>query len=188
MTTEEMQSFLVGLEAKRDALNQAIESLRVVLGLEAGGSTPGVLGLPREITSTTFWGKTIPDATKLYLQMVNKKPQSTVQIADALLKGGMETNAKDFPATVQAMLRRFENQADDVIRVPSGEWALAEWFPDRPRRRKVKGKAEGGAEAEAEEATANGTPVKAAASKAAASKGTPTEPAPPSSPTAPSQP
>ncbi len=138
MSTEidDTVSFLAKLEARRDALNQAIDSLRAYISLEGGAAVAGIGGVPREITSTTFWGKTIPEATKIYLAMVNKRPQTTQQVADALIRGGMETNAKDFPGTVQAMLRRFENQTGEIIRVPSGEWALPEWFPDRPRKKK----------------------------------------------------
>ena len=126
---------LARMEAKLEALTRAVEAFRAYLGVSGGGVGSGS---PREITSTTFWGKTIPDAAKMFLGMVGKKPQSTQQIAEALLKGGMETNAKDFPGTVQAMLRRTESQTDEIIRVPSGEWALPDWFPDRPRKSKRK--------------------------------------------------
>ena len=143
---DEMVSLLAKLEAKRDALNQMIEGGRAYLAAEGAGAAG--IAIPREITATVFWHKTIPEATKIYLQMCNKKPQTTQQVADALLKGGMETNAKDFPATVNAMLRRTESQTDEIIRVPSGEWALPEWFPDRPRKKrssKDKGGGGGGA-------------------------------------------
>src|SRR5439155_1697215 len=122
---------------------------RAYLGAEGAGASSA--GVPREITATTFWGKTIPDATKIYLQMVSKRPQSTQQIAEALLKGGVETNAKDFHATVVAMLRRTESQTGDIIRVPNGDWALPEWFPDRPRKRKGSGKEKGGASSSGDE-------------------------------------
>lgn len=136
-TANEDMAFLAKLEAKRDALNQTIESYRAYLGLEGNDSIGSAgTGIPKGITSTTFWGKTIPDAAKIYLQMVRPRPQATAEIAEALLRGGMETKAKDFPATVLAMLRRTESQTDEIIRVPSGEWALPEWFPDRPRRKK----------------------------------------------------
>jgi hypothetical protein len=195
---DEMHGFLAKCEAKRDALNQLIESLRLFLGLEAGelvapGGTPA--GLPREITSTTFWNKKIPDAARLYLQMV-KKPQTTQQVADALVRGGMTTKATDFPATVMALLRRHENQTDDVIRIPSGEWALPEWYPDRPRKRKPsKGKSENGTadapEAEAATDAADGKKMEKAEKAEKPKKAdkpavTPTSDAP--SPSAPEQP
>lgn len=135
-TENDDAEILARMEFKLDALTRAVEAFRAYVGVSGGGSIGA--SATREITSTTFWGKTIPDATKLFLEMVGKKPQSTQQIADALLRGGMETNAKDFPATVQAMLRRTESQTDEIIRVPSGEWALPDWFPDRPRKSKRK--------------------------------------------------
>lgn len=146
---EEMRALLARLEAKREALNGIIDNLKIFLGLEEGGGAPagGGFGLPREVRSDSFLGRTIPDAAKMYLQIV-RRPQTTQQIADALQKGGMETKSANFLNTVQTILRRVENQGGDIVRIPSGEWGLGEWYPNLQRRRRGSGKGKDAAEAD----------------------------------------
>lgn len=126
---------LSDLIARRDLLNQAIASLEALaLGSSEGMSfvklaanvqNPGLHS--GEVPSGAFLGKSIPEATKLYLSIVKRK-QTTREISEALSKGGMETTSKNFEGIVGAGLNRAMNKAGEIVRVGRG-WALAAWYP-----------------------------------------------------------
>src|SRR6266852_4822406 len=111
MGVEQMDyaAIVADLEAKRNALDQTIAAFRAAHALGAlgqagefplppNGLVPSVFGPSTFVPSVTggevpagaFLGKSIPDATKLYLEIVKKK-QTSREIAQALHKGGMET-------------------------------------------------------------------------------------------------
>src|SRR5580704_9041499 len=111
-------AFLADLEAKRAVLEQAIASIRAVmasgaLAVSMGDSMPPMadsvsLGLHGgDVPVGAFLGKSIPEAAKLCLQIVKRKLTSR-EIADSLLKGGIETTAKtsSFPSIVHSILAR----------------------------------------------------------------------------------
>jgi hypothetical protein len=98
-----------------------------------------------EVPSGAFHGKSIPEAAKLYLSLVNKK-QSTREITDALLKGGMESTSKNFETTVAGGLYRVFNSTGEIVRV-KGAWGLAEWWPAGVRGSQEKGKGRKGKKA-----------------------------------------
>jgi hypothetical protein len=80
-----------------------------------------------EIPAGAFLGKSIPEAVKAYLSLVKKK-QTTREISEALVKGGMETSGKgSFETIVSSALYRVRNQGD-IVRV-KGAWGLSEWWP-----------------------------------------------------------
>lgn len=125
---------IADLKARRDDIDRIIADLeRFAAGTSGSGAV--VAQHVEQIRPDTFFGHTIPEAAKKYLGMTGRQTRSVEQIADSLLKGGMETNARDFVGTVKAMLRRYEERDGEVIRV-GGEWGLAEWYPNRPRRRR----------------------------------------------------
>jgi hypothetical protein len=132
-------AILADLEAKRATLDNAITSLRAVfasgaLGQASEGTTldfssPSVSGALHggEIPAGAFLGKSIPEAVRAYLSLVKKK-QTTREITDALVKGGMESSGKgSFESIVGAALYRVRSQGD-IVRV-KGAWGLAEWWP-----------------------------------------------------------
>ena len=132
-------AILADLEAKRATLDNAIASLRAVfasgaLGQASEGTTlnfsaPSVSGALHggEIPAGAFLGKSIPEAVKAYLSLVKRKA-TTREIAQALLKGGMETSGKgSFETIVGSALYRVRNQGD-IVRV-KGAWGLSEWWP-----------------------------------------------------------
>src|ERR1700747_306325 len=90
-------AILADLEAKKSALEQAIASFRQAMASGAlgqmteGGIVPslGTSFSGGEVPAGAFLGKSIPEAAKLYLEIVKKK-QTTREIAEALQKGGME--------------------------------------------------------------------------------------------------
>lgn len=80
----------------------------------------------------------IPKATALYLQTHKGEPAVTKEIAEALLRGGIRTTAKNFEATVYTLLR--ESTSPRFRRTPDGRgWWLADvplpneaWGPEGP--------------------------------------------------------
>jgi ribosomal protein S25 len=137
-------AFLADLEAKRAVLDAAISSLRAAMSAGAIGISEGTsyVNLAAtvvnpsihngEIPAGAFLRKSIPEAAKLYLSTVRKK-QTTKEIADALLEGGLETNAKDFEVTVGTGLYRVSKKTGEFVRLKDGAWGLAEWYPSTMR-------------------------------------------------------
>jgi hypothetical protein len=132
-------AILADLEGKKIALESAIASVRAAiaagtLGQSGDGMTYSAPGLPGaltggEVPAGAFLGKSIPDATKLYLEIVKKK-QTSKEIAEALLKGGMESTSKNFPSIVHAILdraRKAKNPA--LVKVDKSHWGLTGWWP-----------------------------------------------------------
>jgi hypothetical protein len=148
--TMDYGAFLADLEARRAALDNAITALKAWLSSAPGSSegmsyvklgttvmNPSIHG--GEVPSGAFLGKSIPEATKLYLSIVKQK-RSTREIADALRKGGMESTSNNFEGIVATGLHRASKNIGEIVRV-TGAWALAEWYPSGMRL--SKGKADG---------------------------------------------
>ena len=127
---------LADLEAKRDALNKAIDGLRSWLRLEsprviesanhAGSSNT-------DIPSDAFFNMRIPDAIFKYLSIVKGK-QSVKQIADALDQGGLKSLAKDAYNNIYTTLMRMSKSPEPIVVRVGADWALTEWYPRSPRR------------------------------------------------------
>ena len=132
-------AILGDLEAKRTALDTAIASVRAALAVgslgQSGDGTafvgPGLSNslTGGEVPDGAFLGKNIPDAAKLYLEIVKKK-QTSKEIALALLKGGMETASKDFPSIVHAILDRARKGNNPALVKIGTQWGLANWYPN----------------------------------------------------------
>jgi hypothetical protein len=133
------------LEAKRNALDQTIAAFRTALAIGALGQhsdlQPSNTLVPNgfgntfvssitggEVPAGAFLGKSIPDAAKLYLEIVKKK-QTSKEIADALQKGGMETNSKNFPQMVHSVLDRASKADSGIVKLDRSHWGLATWYP-----------------------------------------------------------
>jgi hypothetical protein len=147
-------AILSDLEAKKAAIEAAIAGLKAMMG--AMGTTEGVSFLKTaatlmspsihggDIPAGAFLRKSIPEAAKLYLATVKRK-QTTKEIADALIEGGMETNAKNFEITVGTGLYRVSKKTGEFVRLKGGAWGLSEWYPSAMRvspekREKRKGR------------------------------------------------
>lgn len=141
MSTEPVDytAILADLEAKKAALEQTIASFRQAMAAGALGQTasdgtvvpsltaPSLTG--GEVPAGAFHNKSIPEATRLYLEIVNKK-QNTREIAEALLKGGMEsTRPKNFVNIVLAGLNRARKSPTSGIVKLGSQWGLASWYP-----------------------------------------------------------
>jgi hypothetical protein len=133
-------AILSDLEAKKAAIEAAIASMRQAMGLGAlgqtgdfvgvsGGSAPSSMTIHNgEIPNGAFLGKSIPEAAKLYLEILKKK-QTSREISDALLKGGMESTSKNFYAIVHAVLDRARKSPNSALVKLGTHWGLAGWYP-----------------------------------------------------------
>lgn len=144
MASEHMDytAMLADLEAKRAALDQMIASLRTALALgalgQAGDVPPPSNGIVPstfvpsmtggDVPAGAFLGKSIPEAAKLYLEIVKKK-QTSKEITEALLKGGMESTSKNFPQIVHSVLDRARKANTGIVKLDRSYWGLAEWYP-----------------------------------------------------------
>ncbi len=150
------EGVLADLVAKRDKLNAAISGIRLMLG--GGGSEEGdQVGTEDEtenesgprpaltprplrqalgntaIRNDTFFGLSTPEAIRKYLMMM-KRPQRVADISKAMIDGG-QIHARDTTTAynnVYAALKRMRKSGDGV-RIKSGEWALAEWYSNKPK-------------------------------------------------------
>jgi hypothetical protein len=125
---EHYEQVLADLRAKRAKIDAAIEAIEDLLGV-ASSAPAGSLqrqGASQAIEGDTFFGLSVADAAKKYLQIVKKK-QSTRDIAKALESGGLTHNSKDFYNTVYTVLTRSEFFA----KLPDSTWGLAEWYKGR---------------------------------------------------------
>jgi len=91
-------------------------------------------GPEQEVRHDSFFGMTILDAIKKYLTMT-KQTQSAPDIADALVRGGMKSAAKDFVGNVRTTLSK--NEA--FVSVKNGEWGLSVWYPAKRKEKQPKG-------------------------------------------------
>ena len=126
-------SVLADLEAKKAAIEAAIDGIRQVLGQAAGdpiqfsrpGAVQGVGVESKDVEAGDFHGMSIAQAAKKFLGMVKTK-QSTGSIAGAIRKGGIETTAKNFYSNVYSILQR-----DKDFTKMGTFWGLSEWYPTR---------------------------------------------------------
>lgn len=120
---------IADLEAWKERISAAIEMLKMLgsgggalpgVASSAGGTRPASSG---EIQHDTFFQMSVPDAAEKYLTMA-KKTKSTSEVAESLLKGGLKSAAKKFPAMVNTILTRESR----FVRV-NREWGLDAWYP-----------------------------------------------------------
>src|SRR5205814_7831044 len=127
---------IADLEGRIHNLQLALDTLRQLRAQSGdGGFAPSATSAPRtetDVQHDTFFGMTIGDAAKKYLVMT-KATKSTGDVAAALEHGGLKHSSKDFPTTVRSVL----GQREDFLRVPNGDWGLAEWYPGIARSKKA---------------------------------------------------
>jgi uncharacterized membrane protein len=132
-----LDATIADLEARRDHLNSMIESLRQIReqgALPVPGVTLGSGGIvEQDVRHDSFFGMTILDAIKKYLAMT-KQTQSAPDIADALVRGGMKSAAKDFVGNVRTTLSK--NEA--FVSVKNGEWGLSLWYPAKRKEKQSR--------------------------------------------------
>jgi len=134
--TFDYTTIIADLEAKKAALDAAIVAFRMAQAMGALGPTgdytapnllsPSVSG--GEVPAGAFLGKSIPEATKLYLAIVKSK-QTSRDIATALLKGGIESRSKSFSTQVHSILDRASKSGSGIVKLDRSHWGLVEWYP-----------------------------------------------------------
>ena len=143
-----ISSMIAQLKEQQTALGQAIGALEKLESLGFGSmQAPNELGgggsgISRAVEPDTFYGMSIAEAAKKYLNMSGKKPQTTDAITDALGRGGVNATRD----SVGTILVRVANQDGDIVRVGRGLWGLFEWYPGRQRRTKKRPENGGGTE------------------------------------------
>ncbi len=142
------RAVLADLKRRRDELEDAIVAIEPLAASTGGGGAATSGGRPNELTPDAFFGMNTLDAAVKYLKIV-KRPQSAAQIASALEAGGFLTRAANFAANVQTTLRREDDKVGVVVYMPNKTWALAEWYPSRPKKSAADRAAEKGEDAEA---------------------------------------
>jgi hypothetical protein len=131
-------AIVADLEAKKAAIENTLASLRSAIALGALGQPGDAPAIPGAMSASSifsgdipdgaFHGKGIPEATKLYLEIVKKK-QTASEIANALKKGGMESTSSDFLAVVKAGLNRARKlQSSPLVKIGK-HWGLKPWYP-----------------------------------------------------------
>jgi hypothetical protein len=130
----EYAAIIADLEAKKNALEQTLASLRAAQELGAlgqpgeasvMGSTGSSIG-GAEVPDGAFHGKSMPAAIRLYLEIMRSK-KTAREIADGLKKGGLESTSKFFDKIVYATLDRLR-KAGDVVKIGT-TWGLPAWYP-----------------------------------------------------------
>jgi hypothetical protein len=136
-------ALLATWESQRAALDGMISSLRAAIAAGALGvvgdippaaSSSGMPayspanGMGGDVPAGAFFGKSIPDAAKLYLEIVKKK-QTSKEISEALQKGGMETNSRNFAQMVHSVLDRARKANSGIVKLDRSHWGLAAWYP-----------------------------------------------------------
>ena len=134
-------SVLEDLEARKAKIEAAIAGIKLILGqgdeeaaAAVGGPLPRHDSEPTEVYPGIFHGLSISEAAKKYLSMMKKK-QRTGAICTAILKGGIETTAKNFYSNVYSIMQR-----DKAFIKLGTAWALTEWHPTRQQPRVAKSK------------------------------------------------
>jgi hypothetical protein len=146
MTTEmnPFEAAIAALEAKRAQLVEQIDA--DIAALKAMAERAGAVlpvtgssaGVSSKIEKDTFYNMSIAEAAAKFLKM-NKKPQATNTIIDALEMGGLRRSAYQ---TVYSILSRRQKVIGDIVNV-NGDWALQEWYgavkPKPSNNKKKKG-------------------------------------------------
>jgi hypothetical protein len=123
------------LEARIASLQALLAGVRALMGQApiegppsgAGGISAPAVGreIPKEVTPGVFHSMSVSEAAKTFLEMTKVK-QKTRAICDALTRGGIESDARDFYSNVYTTLSR---NKDFFKR--GKYWALTAWDPRR---------------------------------------------------------
>ncbi len=131
---------LADLKARRDALDKAIAAIEQITGQSVAGSVPQSGSVLEEIRDDSFFGMSIPEATKKLLSL-KKRAISTQEIAELLKQGGMTHTSENFANTVGSVLNRVHKNDGGIVNISRGKWGLAEWYPNRRKINKKQGEA-----------------------------------------------
>lgn len=119
---------LADLQAEKANIEAAITALMKLRGRKGAGiivsKTETQKTESSEIQHDTFFGLSIPEATKKYLRIAGKPARSTSEIVEALGRGGLTTKY----ATVASVLWRASANGEGLKKVGKAMWGLSEWY------------------------------------------------------------
>jgi hypothetical protein len=121
-----VEAKIAAWQAVLDAFALAQETDVAEFGAVVTPALSGDLGHPIDLPKGAFHGKSVPACVELYLS-AGKVKRTNKEIAAALRKGGVESNAKDFDTVVNGALFGLK-KAGKLLRFDDG-WGLAEWYP-----------------------------------------------------------
>lgn len=154
-----MDAAIAELEGWKERISTAIETMKA-LSAQAGalpaGPPPGNPARAgdatiNDIPHDAFFQMTVPDAAEKYLTLA-KTTKPNAQVAEALLRGGLKSAAKNFRSMLNTVLSRESR----FVKV-NGEWGLTAWYPGMRRGPRI---ATGDATARPAEASAAEKPKK----------------------------
>jgi hypothetical protein len=133
------------LEARIASLQALLAGVRALMGQGSidspptgSGGGPAPVGVPekanllKEVVPGVFHGMSVSEAARTFLEMTKVK-QKTRAICDALTRGGIESDARDFYSNVYTTLDR---NKDFFKR--GKYWMLTSWDPRRAAAAAVK--------------------------------------------------
>lgn len=130
---------LADLEARRDTLEQIIAGIKRMLETHNREPllTSGSLPLEHDSQgSDAFGGMGIAEAAKKHLRTINK-PQTTIQIANALERNGFKHESTNFAKNVYTSLYRDIRESGDVVR-RNRKWSMSEWYTGNKKQKTDK--------------------------------------------------
>ena len=135
------EDVLADLRAKKEKLEAAICGIEVMLGIPSLGSyNAAATTQSKDVEADSFFGLSIPEAARKYLGM-QKKTQSTQEIAAALERGGLTHQSGNFGNTVGSVLARIDGAGGDIVKLARATWGLAAWYPNARRKKVANNKA-----------------------------------------------
>jgi hypothetical protein len=136
------KAVLADLETKRAELDAAIAAVRRILGhtdvpspvLAFGqAATQVTADVSDTLRDDSFFGLSLIDAAKKYLRIVRRK-KPTMEIVQALERGGFTHTSKNFYGTVfTALARESEKTGSEIVKVGK-EWGISEWYPGMKKK------------------------------------------------------
>ena len=141
MSTQSLDyaAIIADLEAKKAAIEATIASLRSAmalgtLGAGQGGDVPDVwiiFGFGERWERFRLARSSARVSQKLHVSIwkIVKRKQTSREIADALLKGGIESTSNNFVSIVHAILDRARKSPNPTIVKLGTQWGLSGWYP-----------------------------------------------------------
>jgi hypothetical protein len=146
-TPKGVLELLQQLRDERDELNVLIQALEKRLGvvnadMEQDGpqaKAPRVTVSLDSIPVGFFHNLSQADATEKLLRLHPGQPLKTGEILDVFRKSGMQVNAKSAVQILYTSLKR----SPKFERVAGKAWGLAEWYPNKRKKKESEGDTEG---------------------------------------------
>lgn len=129
------------LDKRAIALQKTIAGVRELISLNDNSESVQFTTISevsvRIIAPNQFAGLTITEAAVAYLRWIDV-PQTNRQVAEALLKGGIKSDAQDFPSTLRSVLLKKQEKNSPVVWLDT-KWHLREWILEMPPEERPKG-------------------------------------------------